>query len=85
MFKQSVGVPPRVYLTRIRMEKACELLEKTDLPVTEIAFEVGYASNQAFARVFLKERNMTPTAYRRAVRGSAREPYPLHPSERASG
>jgi AraC family transcriptional regulator len=71
MFKQSVGVPPRVYLTRIRMEKACELLEKTDLPVTQIAFEVGYASNQAFARVFFKERNMTPTAYRRAVLGSA--------------
>ena len=36
MFKQSVGVPPRVYLTRLRMEKACELLETTDLPVTEI-------------------------------------------------
>jgi AraC family transcriptional regulator len=71
MFKHSVGVPPRVYLTRLRMEKACELLEKTDLPVTEIAFEVGYASNQAFARVFLKERNMTPTAFRRAVLGSA--------------
>ncbi len=72
MFKQSVGVPPRVYLTRIRMEKACELLENTDLPVTEIAFDVGYSSNQALARVFLKERNMTPTAYRRAVLGASR-------------
>jgi AraC family transcriptional regulator len=72
MFKHSVGVPPRIYLTRIRMEKACELLEKTDLPVTEIAFEVGYSSNQAFARVFLKERNMTPTAYRRTAQGFSR-------------
>jgi AraC family transcriptional regulator len=71
MFRQSVGVPPRVYLTRIRMEKACELLERTNLPVTEIAFEVGYASNQAFARVFFKERNMTPTAYRRVMRSSS--------------
>jgi AraC family transcriptional regulator len=67
MFRQSVGVPPRVYLTRLRMEKACELLETTDLPITEIAFEVGYASNQAFARVFLKERKMTPSAFRRTV------------------
>jgi AraC family transcriptional regulator len=78
MFKQSVGVPPRVYLTRIRMEKACELLEKSNLPVTQIAFEVGYGSNQAFARVFLKERNMTPTAYRRAVLGSAGPPGEPH-------
>jgi AraC family transcriptional regulator len=68
MFKQSVGVPPRVYLTQIRIEKACELLEKTDLPVTDIAFEVGYSSNQVLARVFLKHRRVTPTDYRRAMR-----------------
>ncbi|MDI7864192.1 AraC family transcriptional regulator [Rhizobiaceae bacterium n13] len=67
MFKQSVGEPPRVYLTRLRMEKACELLETTDLPVTEIAQEVGYSSNQVLARVFIKHRHMSPTDYRRAV------------------
>ena len=72
MFKQSVGVPPRVYLTRLRVERACELLEKTDLPVTEIAYEVGYSSNQVLARVFVKYRNMSPTDYRRAVRDPVR-------------
>ncbi len=72
MFKQSLGVPPRVYLTRLRMEKACELLETTDLPVTEIAHEVGYSSNQVLARVFIKHRRMSPTDYRRAVRGPVR-------------
>ena len=74
MFKQSVGVPPRVYLTQLRMEKACELLEQTDLPITEIAQEVGYSSNQVLARVFTKHRHMNPTDYRRAVR----EPPRLH-------
>jgi AraC family transcriptional regulator len=72
MFKQSLGVPPRVYLTRLRVEKACELLENTDLPVTEIAFEVGYSSNQVLARVFLKHRRMSPSDYRRAVRDPVR-------------
>ncbi len=72
MFKQSTGVPPRVYLTRLRMEKACELLETTDLPVTEIAQEVGYSSNQVLARVFVKHRHMSPTDYRRAVRDGVR-------------
>ena len=72
MFKQSLGVPPRVYLTRLRMEKACDLLETTDLPVTEIAFEVGYSSNQVLARVFLKHRRMSPSDYRRAVRNPLR-------------
>lgn len=68
MFKQSVGVPPRVYLTRLRVERASELLEKTDFTVTEIAQEVGYSSNQVLARVFLKHRHMSPSDYRRTVR-----------------
>lgn len=68
MFKQSVGVPPRVYLTQLRMEKACELLALTDLPITEIAFQIGYSSSQVLARVFFKYRHMSPTAYRRAIR-----------------
>ncbi len=72
MFKQSLGVPPRVYLTRLRMEKASELLEQTDIPITEIAFEVGYSSNQVLARVFAKHRKMTPSDYRRAVRDPVR-------------
>jgi AraC family transcriptional regulator len=72
MFKQSLGAPPRAYLTRLRMEKACELLEHTDLPITEIAFEVGYSSNQVLARVFLKHRRMSPSDYRRAVRDPVR-------------
>lgn len=68
MFKQSVGMPPRVYLTRLRMEKACELLEHTSLPITEIAYEVGYSSNQVLARVFTKHMRVSPSDYRRAVR-----------------
>jgi AraC family transcriptional regulator len=68
MFKQSVGVPPRVYLTQLRMERACELLETTNRSVTEIAQEVGYSSNQVLARVFIKHQHMSPTDYRRSVR-----------------
>ena len=75
-FKHSLGVPPRVYLTRLRLAKACKLLEMTDLPITEIAFEVGYSSNQVLARVFLKHQHMSPSDYRRSVRDPGR-PLPL--------
>jgi AraC family transcriptional regulator len=68
MFRQSVGVPPRVYLTQLRMEKACELLALTDLSITEIAGKVGYSSNQVLARVFFKYQHMSPSEYRRVVR-----------------
>lgn len=72
MFKQSVGVPPLVYLTQLRMEKACTLLEKTGLSVTEIAIEVGYSSSQSFARTFLRHQKTTPSEYRRAAYDLAR-------------
>lgn len=68
MFKRSVGVPPRVYFTQLRMEKASELLETTDLSITEIALEVGYSSSQVFARVFLKYKRVSPSEYRKRVR-----------------
>jgi AraC family transcriptional regulator len=76
MFKRSVGVPPRVYLAQLRVEKACELLVRTELPVTEIALEVGYSSNQVLARVFMQHKGMGPRDYRRANRD------PAHPASR---
>lgn len=78
MFKQSIGASPRVHLTRLRLEKACELLETTNLPVTEIALEVGYSSNQVLARLFLRHRQISPSEYRRAVQNRVRR-FALHP------
>jgi len=72
MFKQSVGVPPRVYLTGLRVERACELLERTNLSITEIAQEVGYSSNQVLARIFIKHRHMSPSDFRWKVRARSR-------------
>jgi AraC family transcriptional regulator len=65
MFKQTVGVPPRVYLTQLRMEKAGELLRTTQLSITQIAQEVGYSSGQVLARIFLKHHRRSPSDYRR--------------------
>lgn len=68
MFKQSVGMPPRVYLTQLRMEKASELLQQTELSITEIAQEVGYSSGQVLARLFVKHQRRSPSDYRRVAR-----------------
>lgn len=71
MFKQSVGVPPRVYLTQLRVEKARELLQQSELSITEIAQEVGYSSSQVLARLFIKHQRRSPSDYRRVVRNLA--------------
>jgi AraC family transcriptional regulator len=65
-FKHSVGVSPHQYQLQVRMKKAKELLRLTNAPVTQIAFDVGYESSQALARMFRREVGLTPSDYRRS-------------------
>lgn len=67
-FKQSMGVPPHRYRTNLRLERACHLLATTDASVTDIAFQVGYESSQALARIFAQQVGTTPTKWRRERR-----------------
>lgn len=64
-FKTSVGVPPHAYLRRLRCQRAKSLLVQTQLPIGEIAAEVGYETPQAFARMFRSEVGTSPSEYRR--------------------
>jgi AraC family transcriptional regulator len=64
-FKQSTGVPPHRYQLSLRIARAKALLTATDRPVTEIAFDVGYESSQALARLFRREVGASPSEYRR--------------------
>lgn len=70
-FMQNLNGPPLVYQTRPRMEKACELRQHTELPVTEMALEAGYSSNQSLARIFPKHRRISPSDDRLTVRDPA--------------
>lgn len=63
-FKRLFGESPHEYLYRRRIERAKWLLRTTDLAVTEIAGEVGYASLGTFTRTFTRVVGETPTANR---------------------
>jgi two-component system response regulator YesN len=56
------------YLTKIRIEKAKELLKHTDMKSYEIADRVGYADPQYFSLLFKKTTGMTTTQYRGMLR-----------------
>ncbi|NLG84568.1 MAG: helix-turn-helix domain-containing protein [Firmicutes bacterium] len=55
------------YVTRYRIAKAKELLERTNLPIKEIAARVGYTDLAYFGRVFRRETGQTPSKYRTSV------------------
>jgi AraC-like DNA-binding protein len=64
MFKKATGVNFTDYLSRVRIEKAKNLLLNPNLRISEIAYEVGFQSLTHFNRVFKKIVGQSPTEYR---------------------
>jgi len=67
MFKKATGLNFTEYLSRVRIEKAKNLLLNPNLRISEIAFEVGFQSLTHFNRVFKRVVGQSPTEYRVAL------------------
>lgn len=52
------------FITRLRIERACELLRTTDAPISDIAYQVGYNTLSHFNACFLQINHVTPSKYR---------------------
>ena len=72
-FKQAFGVPPHRYLLTRRVERAKALLRETDLSITEIAFQTGWASLGTFGRTFRDITGESPGSVRERERAEAHE------------
>lgn len=66
MFKKETGQAYIAYLTEIRLNKAVELLNKTDDKTYVIASKVGYQEQNYFSYVFKKKFGVSPTKFRGA-------------------
>ena len=64
IFKQAAGVPLGSYIKNYRLNRAMALLRTSNMSISEIAGEAGFASPQAFSRNFKKETGHTPRSYR---------------------
>jgi AraC family transcriptional regulator len=63
-FRQTTGLAPHRYVIQRRIERARFLLRETDLSITEIANEVGYANQSNFSVVFHQFTGQTPRSFR---------------------
>lgn len=67
LFKKELGVSFIEYLNSVRIEKAKELLDNTDMMDYEIAVRVGYKEGKYFSVIFKKITGMSPRQYRNRV------------------
>jgi two-component system, response regulator YesN len=65
LFKDQMNLNFSEYVTRRRIQRAKELVLSTNLPINEIAEEVGYKTAKYFIKIFKEIEGMTPSAYRK--------------------
>ena len=64
VFRDVFGETPHRYLQRRRVERAMALLRQTDRPVTQVAWDVGFASLGTFSRTFSAVVGCSPSEFR---------------------
>lgn len=64
-FKKAVGIAPKDYLTKFRLDKARYLLTETSLSIGKISESVGFQSFSSFSRLFTAQYQQSPSQYRK--------------------
>ena len=67
-FKRKTGQAPSVYIRKVRIDKAKELLAATNYRLIDVAMQVGYNSNASFTRAFKEIVGVSPIMFRQAVK-----------------
>jgi transcriptional regulator GlxA family with amidase domain len=67
-FVAATGLTPISYVQRLRIEDAKRRLERTDAPIDEISWRVGYEDAAFFRRLFRRTTGVAPGAYRKRYR-----------------
>ncbi|MBE9166987.1 helix-turn-helix transcriptional regulator [Pleurocapsales cyanobacterium LEGE 06147] len=62
-FKRATGMAPHQYLIRQRIERSKELLVRENLPIAEVAYQVGFAHQSHFTRHFKRLVGVTPKQF----------------------
>jgi AraC-like DNA-binding protein len=69
LFSSVLGVTPHQYLVRSRLRHAARLLADNDIPVTDVAYDVGFGDLSNFVRTFHRFAGVSPRRFREGSRG----------------
>ena len=65
-FRKTMGLAPHQWLMVRRVERARELIQEGEQPLSEIALDAGFSDQSHFTRVFSQQMGVSPGAWRRA-------------------
>jgi len=71
-FYGKMGKTPQAFFRKLKVERAKELMEKTNDNLLQIALAVGYGQQSSLTRLFIREEGMSPSEYRKQIRNSAK-------------
>jgi AraC-like DNA-binding protein len=69
LFSSVLGVTPHQYLVRSRLRHAARLLADNDIPITDVAYDVGFGDLSNFVRTFHRAAGVSPRRFREGSRG----------------
>ncbi len=73
LFNEYLHMSPQQFLATYRITKSLELLHSTNYPIESIALSSGYSDPIVFNKAFNKQKGMSPTTYRKAMRSGGAE------------
>lgn len=69
IFLKKTGQTPLNYFNQLKIQKACQLLDFSELKIKEIAEELGFYDQYHFSKMFFKQIGETPTQYKKRNKG----------------
>ena len=63
-FKYSIGLSPQDWIRQQRIARAKQLIQNTDLTLTQISLECGFCDQAHFSHIFTRSEGITPFAWR---------------------
>lgn len=64
-FMEAFGISPQTFIMKLRIQAACEALQREDVPVGEVARSFGFCSQSAFTELFQKYVGLTPLKFQK--------------------
>lgn len=69
IFRQETGHSPMSYFNLLKIQKACQLLDTTDMKINQICHKTGISDTYYFSRLFTKVMGISPSKYRKTSKG----------------